>query len=297
MAEKPVVCEETPRSIGGKRGERSSSSSSPEIPPNKTAKTSEYLMSEQNDLAGIWSALNKIQRNTDELLKENRALRNLYNELQKSLEFHVSKVESLETKNEALKTEVNSLKRAVRKAEDEIDGLYQEIDDLTSDLGTAINQFDDLEQYTRKHNLEIHGISESPEENVAEKVIKLAKVVNVHITDNDIDICHRMSSRRPDAPKPIIVRFQSYRAKSELYKARKHLKSVSLKNFFNNTDAVYINENLTNYRRDLFAKARKFKKDHNWQNAWTVDGKIFIRKSQSDPAIRIYNAEDLRNCL
>ena len=129
-------------------------------------------MSEQNDLAGIWSALNKIQRNTDELLKENRALRNLYNELQKSLEFHVSKVESLETKNEALKTEVNSLKRAVRKAEDEIDGLYQEIDDLTSDLGTAINQFDDLEQYTRKHNLEIHGISESPEENVAEKVIK-----------------------------------------------------------------------------------------------------------------------------
>ena len=224
----------------------------------------------ENDLAGIWSALNKIQRNTDELLKENRALRNLYNELQKSLEFHVSEVESLETKNEALKTEVNSLKRAVRTAEDEIDGLYQKIDDLISDLGTAINQFDDLEQYTRKHNLEIHGISESPEENVAEKVIKLAKVVNVHITDNDIDICHRMSSRRPDAPKPIIVRFRSYRAKSELYKARKHLKSVSLKNFFNNTDAVYINENLTNYRCDLFAKARKFKKDHNWQNAWTL---------------------------
>ena len=80
-----------------------------------------YLVStEQNGIrylvsgTGIWSALNKIQKNTDELLKENRALRNLYNELQKSLEFYVSKVESLETKNEELKTEVNSLKRAVR---------------------------------------------------------------------------------------------------------------------------------------------------------------------------------------
>ena len=295
MAEKQSVSEETSRSIGGKRSERSSSSSSPEIPPNKTAKTSEYKMAEENDLAGIWSALNKIQRNTDELLKENRALRNLYKELQRSLEFHVSKVESLETKNKELEIEVKSLKRAVRAAEDQIDGLNEEIDELGSDLGSAINQIDDLEQYTRKHNLEIHGISESPEENVADKVIKLAKLVNVHITNNDIDICHRMSARRTDAHKPIIVRFKSYRAKSELYKARKHLKSVSLKNYFNNTGAVYINENLTNYRRDLFANVRKFKKDHKWQSAWTVDGKIFIRKSQDDYAIRIYEAEDLRN--
>ena len=84
-------------------------------------------MAEQSDLAGIRSTLNKTQRNTDELLKENRALRNLYNELQESLEFHVSKVESLETKNEELKAEVNSLKRAVRTAKDEIDGLYSSL--------------------------------------------------------------------------------------------------------------------------------------------------------------------------
>ena len=127
-------------------------------------------------------------------------------------------------------------------------------------ISPAINQIDDLEQYTRKHNLEIHEISESPEENVAEKVIKLAKVVNVHITNNDIDICQRIFSRRTDTPKPIIVRFKSYRGKSELYKARKHRKSVSLKNFFNNTDAANINRSVTNYRRDLFAKARKFKR-------------------------------------
>ena len=68
-------------------------------------------MAEETDLTGIWSALNKIQRNTDELLKENRALRNLYNDLQKSLEFHISIVESLETKNKALETEVKSLKK------------------------------------------------------------------------------------------------------------------------------------------------------------------------------------------
>jgi len=60
----------------------------------------------------------------------------------------------------------------------------------------------------------------------------------------------------------LIVRFKSYRAKDELYRARKHLKSVSLNNYFHNTKAVYINENLTSYGRSLFAQVRKFRKDN-----------------------------------
>lgn len=167
---------------------------------------------------------------------------------------------------------------------------------MTKDLSTAINQIDDLEQYTRKHNLEIHGISETPEENIPEKIIKLGKVLNVHIANNDIDICHRMATRRTNGdPRPIIVRFKSYRAKNELYKARKHLKSVSLNNYFHNTKVVYINENLTSYRRGLFAKVRKFRKDNHYHSAWTIDGNIFVRKSQSDQVKRIYEFEDLKN--
>ena len=295
MAEKLGESDGTPLIIRGKRGERPSSSSSPEIPPNKSAKTTE-LMAEHADLSSIWTALNNIQRNTDELLKENRALRNQYEELQKSSEFHIAKVESLETEKKVLKKEVSSLKKAVRNAEEEIADLNDDLDGFKNDLGVAINQIDDLEQYTRKHNLEIHGISESSEENLPEKIIKLGKVLNVHIANNDIDICHRVATRRSSGdPRPIIVRFRSYRGKSELYKARKHLKSVSLSNYFHNTEAVYINENLTNYRRDLFAKVRKFEKNNNWYSAWTMDGKIFIKKSQSDQVKRIYEAEDLKN--
>lgn len=295
MADKLSESDGSPLIIGGKRGERPSSSSSPEIPPNKTAKTTEH-MAEHADLSSIWIALNTIQRNTDELLKENRALRNQYEELQKSLEFHIGKLESLETENNKLKKEVSSLKKAVREAEDEIADLNDDLDGVKSDLGSAINQIDDLEQYTRKHNLEIHGIPESSEENLADKIIKLGKVLNVHIANSDIDICHRMATRRPNGgPRPIIVRFKSYRAKGELYKAKKHLKSVSLSNYFHNAEAVYINENLTNYRRELFAKVRKFKKNNNRHSAWTIDGKIFVRKSQSDQVQRVYEADDLNN--
>ena len=117
-------------------------------------------------------------------LKENRALRNQYEELQKSLEFHIGKLESLEMENNKLKQEVSSLKKQfVTEAEDEIADLNDDLDGFKSDLGSAINQIDDLEQYTRKHNLKIHGIPESSEENLADRIIKLGKVLNVHIAN------------------------------------------------------------------------------------------------------------------
>ena len=295
MAEKPDKSDGTLLLCGGKRGERSSSSSSPEIPPTKSAKTAELVEVEHADLSSIWIALNKIQRDTDELLKEHRALRNHYEELQKSLEFHINKVESLETENKALKKDIASLKQTVCHADEKIAELNVDLNGVNKDLCTAINQIDDLEQYTRKHNLEIHGIPETHEENIPEKIIKLGKILNVHISNNDIDICHRMATRRTNGdPRPIIVHFKSYRAKNELYRARKLLKSVSLNNYFHNTKAVYINENLTSYRHDLFAKVRKFRKDNQRHSAWTIDGKIFVRKSQSDQVKRIYEVEDLK---
>ena len=122
MAEKLSESDEILPIIGGKRVERPSSSSSPEIPLNKTAKTTEHMV-EHADLSSIWIALNNIQRNTDELLKENRALRKQHEELQKSLEFHIDKLEKLEAENDKLKQDVSSLKKAVRKAEDDVADL------------------------------------------------------------------------------------------------------------------------------------------------------------------------------
>lgn len=55
-----------------KREERNSSGSSPDIPPTKSAKTLVELNDTEDD-GNIWIVLNKIRRNTDELLEENRA--------------------------------------------------------------------------------------------------------------------------------------------------------------------------------------------------------------------------------
>ena len=76
-----------------------------------------------------------------------------------------------------LKQEVSSLKQTLRNADEEIADLNADLNGATKDLSTAINQTDDLKQYTRKHNLEIHGIAETSEENTPEKIIKLGKIL------------------------------------------------------------------------------------------------------------------------
>ena len=47
--------------------------------------------------------------------------------------------------------------------------------------------------------------------------------------NDDIDICHRLQTSK----NQIIVRFKSYRAKKELYRARKHLKGQNPNQAFN----------------------------------------------------------------
>ena len=95
--------------------------------------------------------------------------------------------------------------------------------------------------------------------------------------------------------KPIIVTFKSYRAKKELYGARKHLKGQSLNQVFNGGGIVHVNENLTRMRHELFAKVSKRKKLEHWHSAWTIDGKNFVKLKAADYPIRINNNEDLDN--
>ena len=154
-------------------------------------------------------------------------------------------MEELETEDKVLKSAVKSLKKTLDQANEERDQLHD-------DLGTAINQIDDLEQYTRKPNLEIHSIPEKTEENLAEQVITLG---NITIRSDDIDICHRMfTGRNRSKPRPIIVRFKSQRTEMGLYGVRTSLKNQNMSHIFQGAGIVYINENLTRMRREHFTK-------------------------------------------
>ena len=93
-------------------------------------------------------------------------------------------------------------------------------------------------------------------------------------------------------PAPIIVRFMThkdqYRVISEENKLKSYNEDKQIK--------VYINEDLTATRAQLFAKVRKLQKNQFFKQVWTFDGNIKVTHLQGHVKT-ITNLEDVQKCL
>ena len=204
------------------------------------------------------------------------------------------------------KRETEKLKIQLTKAEKANDTLHNELKQTRHKLKEQIEEtnrldeiYDDLEQYSRKNALEIVGVPESAYESTEEVAIRLGEAVNITIKPEDIEISHKL--RRKNS-KSVIVKFLSHKVKTRLYKARTKLKGLKVSDIFPSyanaslqEQRTYINENLTDYRRELFWKANQKKKDNMIISAWTIDGKLFVKTSPDGAPIRIYGEEDLQD--
>lgn len=80
----------------------------------------------------------------------------------------------------------------------------------------------ELQQYTRRNDIEIKGVPEVAGENVLQLVTKTRMVMGVEMNTTDIDNCHRVGKKRNvNESRPIIVKFISHIKKQEFVKARK----------------------------------------------------------------------------
>lgn len=235
-------------------------------------------------LKSLHAILLEVPRNTSKLLSDNAVLRNEVEVLKKSLQFQSTTVEEIQKENAELKSQVKELNMTQEL-------IMKRAEDLE-------DRNDNLEMYTRKYNLELHGIPEDDEEDLEDIVIKLGESVGVEIEEDDIDIVHRMKVRFKSGPRPIIVRFMSHKIKSKMYKAKKKLRGETRFNDeLNGAKAIYINENLTTTKRRLFAELRKRAKQYKWNSCWSLDGKLFVCKVKGDRPIKISTHAELEELL
>ena len=88
-----------------------------------------------------------------------------------------------------------------------------------------------------------------------------------------------------------------------MYKERAKLKHVRVADLYPGSTAVtrveseriYLNENLTSYRRDILKQVNQKRKDSLLTSAWSMDRKIFVKISPEGRPIRIYDKTDLEN--
>ena len=246
-------------------------------------------------LKEVVQLLQKVQQTLQEMRAENRNVANELRELKASFNKQSS--------------EVNTLKQALKGAEKVTDQLTKSVEFLKKKIEKQLNEInelygqqDNLEQYTRKNSLEIHGIPEEIYTSTEDVIIKLGEQLQVPISPEDMDISHKLYSGKNN-PKSIIMKFVSHKKKSQLYKKRTELKEISLADIFPGfsmaviakSRGIFINENLTPYRKYIMKKANELKKDRMIQSVWTLDSKIFVKTSPEGSPIRIYCEDDLDN--
>lgn len=163
--------------------------------------------------------------------------------------------------------------------------------DQISHLQSDIN---DSEQYSRLPNLEIHGYPVRPNENLQVLINELATKLNLAaFQPSEVLTLHRLPAKR-DAIPPIIVRFQSVRSKEKWMEAKKNLRLLS------QSDPglrLFFNDNLTHANKELFWKARCCGRERNYKFVWVRNSKMFAKKSEGSPLVRVNSVRDLEKIV
>ena len=145
--------------------------------------------------------------------------------------------------------------------------MRRDLDEQLGEVDSLNEALDNLEKYTRKNSLEFYGIPENSYQSTKKTVLKLAAALDVQVAPSDIEISHKLKCKSGD--NVIIAKFCSHKIKTKLYKQRTRLKNIKASDLFPGyavaaarfNDRLFINENLTSYRRGLVDSANRKRRD------------------------------------
>ena len=205
----------------------------------------------------------------------------------------------MEAENKRLKMELGKVQKANKEMEESakfLSDTFEDCKNMVSEIYSLLKDFksfekipqevDQIKQYQRINNLEIHGIPETKNEQLPELAIKLAK-----------DVVHRLPSSKVEMPKPILIKFCQRWKKNEMLSAKKKLNSVDSTSLVPGTARrnIYINEHLTPMNRLLHKKTRDLRDKINF--VWTKDCKVFVRQTEEDGAVWVQSEDDLKKFM
>lgn len=174
----------------------------------------------------------------------------------------------------------------------EIKGLRKENLLLKQRLGVVESKLDEIEQKDKANNIIVVGVPKQKERNVKNSVKKVFESVQASIDESDIKECYRLSKREDG---PILVKFSNYEVKREILVKIRQQKGTTVKKsgLQGENRKIYLNEDLTTHKRLLFKTAREKKSEKGYKAVYCLNGRIFIRKNDTDPPVKIVSLGDL----
>ena len=202
----------------------------------------------------------------------------------------------LKSIEERLSTKIDNLEKNIDERLKSVEIKQNELEVKTRQDNTyAIECTEKLDQRSRTNNLLFCGIPEANGENLEKEILDFVndKLTNVSLKPQDIDKCFRIKTdtkkkldKNPmdKTPRPILVRFENYKSKKEIYKAKNQLRDMN--------KHYYINEDLTPTKSALFAKARTLRNDNFIWKTWTHDSIIYYTFNEKDDKPKTISTED-----
>jgi predicted RNase H-like nuclease (RuvC/YqgF family) len=219
-------------------------------------------------------------------MNELMTMKTAFEEVKASLEMMSAKYDevmcSLSTQNTRVKT-----------LEKEVNDLKIDVTDKTKKIEELEGSLRDLEQYNRNKNIEISGVEPTPNENLHNIMDKLSQSMNIDFEMDDVDVIHRVPSRRAGQIPKIIVQFKT-RTSRNMWLKKKTRNVISRDVCGSGNGLVYINEHLTQHWQRLLWMTKQEGRPKGYHIIWYRDGKIFVKKNVQDTqVIRITTEMDI----
>ena len=190
-------------------------------------------------------------------------------ELENKIKHNEKTITSLQNDNSDLRTKVEKLEEDYKKLKIEKDNMEEKVYETAQTVKLSEMHINEIEQYTRRNNIRIYGISDKKKDETAEEttgeVLKfLAIDLDLSLHSRDINIAHRIGQFQKDGDRVIICSFVSRIYRNEVMRRRKMLKGK----------AKVIREDLTWKNAKLLEDASDAP---NVSSAWSDQGKIIVK--------------------
>lgn len=205
--------------------------------------------------------------------------------LQKSVQFMSKSFDLFKKSLEDTQKEVRGLKEENARLSKENCELTKQVKETKDDLA-------ELQQYSRRANLELKGVPKSTDKTEREIVTALATKVGVTLSTTDIDVAHWVPTKQKNVSN-IVIKFMSCAARDKLLGATKKVRLNTSDLGIAGSMPVYLNEHLCPTYKALLGKAIAAKKRYNWRHTWVTNGRILMKKADNSETIRIRNEADL----
>lgn len=182
---------------------------------------------------------------------------------------------------------LQELVKSIKDMREENKILKVQNNNLCHDLNVLSNKLNILEQKSLDNFVEIVNVPEIINEDCKNTVKKIAKLLNVEI---DVVNAYRVHSKFNTRSKKIVAELKSKQVKKDLIESSRKIKPTgnSVEASWKN-EAIYINNNLMQFNRNLFYKTKIFARDSGYKFVWFRNYKLFINKTELTKAIVVDN--------